>query len=695
MSMPRAEEVQRVRSELFSACYKGDTAKIDELLSGENLSVEYFKGPVEPLKELCSDNRYISSMALVNKREASLLHYASWRGHAALIRRVHEKYPGLVSMKDNNGVTALHCAAAAGHRECIELLHNLDPEIGRVQVSGATALHWAAAAGHRECIELLHNLDPELIRMKDNHGATALNHAAFGGRRECIELLHRLDPELIRMKGNNGATALHCAAERDQKECIETLHKLDPELIRMKDNHGATALNYAAAKGHRECIELLHRLDPELIRMKDNNGATALHCAAGMGHRECVELLHRLDSELIRMKTNNGATALHCAAERGQKECIETLDRLDSELIRMKSNNGATALHRAAERGHKQCIELLHRLDPELIRMKDNNRATALNHAAAKGHRECIELLHRLDPQLIRVKMNSGMTALHWAAVNGHRGCIELLHALDQELIRRQDNNGFTALHHAADRGQDASVAWLCRQSYGINSVNYNGHTPLVVAIRARKAKVIELLLDAGSDITFEHALGRNAFYYCALSCDEELVTILLRRAYKLFRPVASVVEQAGMRLRVSERVLSKFSIINYPLAWTFLSEPLREDCILMLQGKLILGKPILKKDIFLEMAKEYTADFLTDEFVSEFERILGRPELTQQQREFISSLLLRRDEMKETILKGIVERYRELLVGNEAGSDINAEEISDQHKRRRLGEDASNVPCA
>ncbi len=627
MTVSKADTVQRIRSELFAACYKGNMEKMEEIISGEKLSLEYFKGTVEPLEELRNESGYISDIALVNRLEMPFLHYASWKGFELLVQRMLEKYPEQAKMRANNGTTAAHFAAENGYVNCLIALLKSEPELlGMKSITGWTVIHSASLNGHRECIELLHGLDPELLRVQDNNGLIGLHVAAF--------------------------------------------------------------------HGHRECIGLLHGLNPELMRRQDNNGFIVLHVAAFNGHRECIELLHGLDSELIRVGANNGYTALLFAASNGHKECIELLHGLDQELLRVRDKNGCTVLHAAAFYGHKECIELLHALDPELLRVRDNDGCTVLHSVALNGHRECLELLHGLDPELLRVRDSNGMTALHSAASSGHRECIELLHALDPELMKRQDNDGCTALHLAANSGgQDASVEWLCRQGYGIHSVNYVGHTPLIVAIRARKAKVIGLLLDAGSDVTFEHAQGLNAWYYCALSCDEELIKIFLRRAYKLFRPIASVVELSGLRLRFAERALSEVGIAGHPLAWIFLSGPLRKDCALMLQGKLILGKPISKEDTFLTLSKEPAAEFLRDELARELERILGRPELTQQQRKFIRFLLLKKDEIKETIHKGIIERYQELVVADKE-SNIDAEEVS-QHKRRRVEADESNVPCA
>jgi hypothetical protein len=166
------------------------------------------------------------------------------------------------------------------------------------------------------------------------------------------------------------------------------------------------------------------------------------------------------------------------------------------------------------------------------------------------------------------------------------------------------------------------------------------------------------------------------------------------------------MVEESGIRLRVAERVLKKFDITNDLLSWTLLSEPLHKDCILMLQGKLILGKPIFGKDIFLSGAREHLADFLTDKFGNELKRIVVRGELSVEQREYIESWLGRKEEMKKVILEGITDRYLELLVVHGAGVIQIAEQadspsVSDDsedeatHRDKRVSISMSEVDSA
>jgi len=61
-----------------------------------------------------------------------------------------------VNMYDNQGMTALHCAAVSGMSSTCQVLleERADPNIGK-QNSGYTALHFACENGHLEVVKLL------------------------------------------------------------------------------------------------------------------------------------------------------------------------------------------------------------------------------------------------------------------------------------------------------------------------------------------------------------------------------------------------------------------------------------------------------------------------------------------------------------------------------------------------------------
>ncbi|CAE7033399.1 ADAMTS9 [Symbiodinium sp. CCMP2456] len=75
-------------------------------------------------------------------------------------RRREEERGG--SSKDDDGWVPAHYAAFNGHKEALQLLHDLAPEtLSSKGNDGWVPAHWAAENGHAEALQLLHDLAPE------------------------------------------------------------------------------------------------------------------------------------------------------------------------------------------------------------------------------------------------------------------------------------------------------------------------------------------------------------------------------------------------------------------------------------------------------------------------------------------------------------------------------------------------------
>ncbi len=72
----------------------------------------------------------------------------------AILSLVHGK--AAVDATDKDGLTALHCAASRGHRECAETLATLcGAHPNCVDANGCTPLFYAVTLGHADCVGLL------------------------------------------------------------------------------------------------------------------------------------------------------------------------------------------------------------------------------------------------------------------------------------------------------------------------------------------------------------------------------------------------------------------------------------------------------------------------------------------------------------------------------------------------------------
>eukprot|EP00930_Biecheleria_cincta_P009209 TRINITY_DN110905_c0_g1_i1.p1 TRINITY_DN110905_c0_g1~~TRINITY_DN110905_c0_g1_i1.p1 ORF type:complete len:258 (+),score=31.87 TRINITY_DN110905_c0_g1_i1:65-775(+) len=106
--------------------------------------------------------------------------------HAAARHLPHVAMPllsipdfAMVNCTSRDGYTALHLAAAYGHKKlCAAILRHDDFCMAHAQtLRGFTALHCAAANDHGEVCRLLCSYYPILIHIQDSHGLTALEVA--------------------------------------------------------------------------------------------------------------------------------------------------------------------------------------------------------------------------------------------------------------------------------------------------------------------------------------------------------------------------------------------------------------------------------------------------------------------------------------------------------------------------------------
>jgi ankyrin repeat protein len=163
-------------SELLAAVYRGDQARVEEILAGES--------------------------------ELDVLE-ASAVGRTERVQELLDAEPGLVRAWTEDGFTPLHLAAFFHHAETARLLVErgaLVDIVARNTELQVTPLQSAAAAGEEETAALLleRGADPNV---QQRGGFTALHAAAQNGDEPLAELLlaHGADPALAADDGRTAA----------------------------------------------------------------------------------------------------------------------------------------------------------------------------------------------------------------------------------------------------------------------------------------------------------------------------------------------------------------------------------------------------------------------------------------------------------------------------------------------------------
>ena len=131
-----------------------------------------------------------------------------------------------------------------------------DPNVK--EPDGMTALHLAAARGHEQCVDLLlealANLEAKLLQ-----GTTALHMAARRNQAKMVKFLVEKGADKDMLTDDAAqVTAMHFAASEGYMDVLLTLISLKAG-VDIGSTAGATPLHFAALSGHRDIAQVLLR----------------------------------------------------------------------------------------------------------------------------------------------------------------------------------------------------------------------------------------------------------------------------------------------------------------------------------------------------------------------------------------------------------------------------------------------------
>eukprot|EP01001_Neometanema_parovale_P001462 NODE_116_length_3288_cov_49.393049_g108_i0.p2 GENE.NODE_116_length_3288_cov_49.393049_g108_i0~~NODE_116_length_3288_cov_49.393049_g108_i0.p2 ORF type:complete len:461 (+),score=80.99 NODE_116_length_3288_cov_49.393049_g108_i0:90-1472(+) len=189
---------------------------------------------------------------------------------------------------------------------------------------------------------------------------------------------------------------------------------------------------------------------------------------------------------------NNSLTPLIVASEKGDSEVVAMLLHAKAGVDKVVGSQ-LTALSVAARNGHVTVVQQL--LDSELdLRTLDN----ALIFAGK-----------RMDPAIIKLLAAKGMQESDDFGPNALRlaiteGCDMLIGTLIESGVdvNGTTGKGMTALLAACERGLEVPVAQLIAANANVGHCADSGLTPLVVGSINGHARVVEMLLEAGVDVS-------------------------------------------------------------------------------------------------------------------------------------------------------------------------------------------------
>lgn len=156
---------------------------------------------------------------------------------------------------DKDSLSALHCAASRGHRDCIETLVGLcGAEIDVFDQNGSTPLFYAVTLGHAECAELILKFGANPNK-QDKKGRTPAHCGSAKGQFEAVKILVSHGADLWR-PNVRGDLALHEAVHSGRKDLVRWILALRPENVNATNNDGKCPLHIAALANNVEMCKV-------------------------------------------------------------------------------------------------------------------------------------------------------------------------------------------------------------------------------------------------------------------------------------------------------------------------------------------------------------------------------------------------------------------------------------------------------
>jgi ankyrin repeat protein len=458
-------------------------------------------------------------------------------GRDEALRKALQTSP-LPKPKKNYHYPPLLLAAHFGQTNAVQVLLDKGAGVDDSMWNGMTALHAAAAGGHKDTIGLLleHKAN---INAKMSGGPydpmtqTPLEVALAGGHIEVVQLLRRTGA-LPKIEGPDAlAKQLQRAAERKQLALVKLfLEEGAPHTTKVPPDQ-ALPLHLAAAAGDLELAKDLLARGADVKALSGTN-QTPLHDAVAGNHKAMVEFL------LARGAKVNGdwrMQPLHVAAEQGHVAMADLLLARGADIDQRNSFPGYTALTLAASAGKLDMVKLLHARGADL-----HKDAGTLHLAAFHGHRAVVEFLLTKGCDVERFLPN-GFNLYYWAfqrqlpilAFFAEKDKTKFKGLEPNVTIRELNGDepfavvGGTPFQAAVAGGQKAVAELLLARGAKVNARFPDGSVPLHLAAALGDVEMVRLLIANGADINARNRAGATALGV-AVDRDEAEVAALLRK---------------------------------------------------------------------------------------------------------------------------------------------------------------------
>ncbi|KAL0964778.1 hypothetical protein UPYG_G00328810 [Umbra pygmaea] len=268
------------------------------------------------------------------------------------------------------------------------------------------------------------------------------------------------------------------------------------------------------------------------LEQEDLRKHTFITIYCGYGTELTVEGLEPSTTYRFRLKTSHatGETILTSAMSfqtadepvTGKKVHQAVLMNDEDKLIEMLQSKAAypatnvpnrigyTPMMVAAMKGFSKLVKILVKHGADVNIMTSSGK-TSLMLACFSGHLDIVKYL-RENGANWSSQDKAGCTALHWAVDGGHLAVLKHMIQDGCEVDARDNVSFWTPLMRvSAIRGDAAVASLLVKAGAGVNLMDRDDKTPLMIASLNNHEDLVKLLLENGADCGIQTKFGKSA----------------------------------------------------------------------------------------------------------------------------------------------------------------------------------------
>ena len=533
------------------------------------------KGNLDVLKLLHNSETNIHQVD--NKGNNSIL-YALWgTGDYDIVRWLVEQGVD-VNHSNDDGFSAVHCAAEKGNLNVLKLLHNSEVNIHQVLSNGKnsimsalfgngdyetvrwlveqgldvnhsnkdgfTAAHCAALKGNLNVLKLLHNSGAN-IQQQNNRGKNSIMFALSGtGDSDTVRWLLEQGVN-VNHSNKDGLTAVHYAAQQGNVNVLKLLQHRGANIDQV-DSTGTNSIMFSLTNGDCETVRWLTENGVD-VNVSDYEGITAVHGAACLGKLEVLKLLHKSGAN-IRQKNSYGQNSIMLAST-GTSDC-ETVRWLIEHGVDVNDSDklGKTAVHYAAQKGNIDVLKLLHNKGAYIHEVANSTGVNSII-AALQGTNSKFFLWLIEQDVNVNCFSFSNLTSVFYADVKGNMDllnsskCINRILSASEDTghcaivrwliekgvdVNHSDKFGLTAVHHAACVGNLEVLKMLHSRGVSMRQVNHEGINSIIMALLGTgDCETVRWLIEQGVDVNHSDKFGSTAVQYATQKGNFEVLKLL------------------------------------------------------------------------------------------------------------------------------------------------------------------------